>query len=69
MEPAVARKDWRAGISAPPPCGQVLMGFFLQAGARGLENYCSITIDRSGGLSEDVLHQRLQSILQQREEL
>jgi hypothetical protein len=47
-----------------------LDGFFLrQEGAAGLENYCSITIDGSGGLSEDILHQRLQSVVQQREQL
>jgi hypothetical protein len=40
-----------------------------QEGAGGLENYCSITIDGSGGLSEDILQQRLQSIVRQREEL
>ncbi|KAF7101331.1 hypothetical protein CFC21_102695 [Triticum aestivum] len=35
----------------------------------GLEDFCSITIDGSGGLSEDILQQRLQSIVRQREEL
>lgn len=34
-----------------------------------LEDFCSITIDGSGGLSEDILQQRLQSIARQREEL
>jgi hypothetical protein len=36
VEPAVARKDWRAGISAPPPCGQVLMGFFFAGRSEGI---------------------------------
>jgi hypothetical protein len=59
-----------AGISAPPPLGRVLTGFlFRQEGAAGLENYCSITIDGSGGLGDDILQQRLQSIVQQREQL
>jgi predicted regulator of amino acid metabolism with ACT domain len=43
--------------------------FLLQDGTGGLEDFCSITIDGSGGLSEDILQQRLQSIMRQREEL
>uniref|UniRef100_K3YG72 DUF7725 domain-containing protein n=1 Tax=Setaria italica TaxID=4555 RepID=K3YG72_SETIT len=38
-------------------------------GAGGLDGFCAITIDGSGGLSEDILQQRLQSVVRQREEL
>ena len=41
----------------------------LQEGAGGLHDFCAITIDGSGGLSEDILQQRLQSVVRQREEL
>jgi hypothetical protein len=41
----------------------------VQEGAGGLEDFCAITIDGSGGLSEDILQQRLQSLARQREEL
>ena len=41
----------------------------MQEGAGGLEDFCAITIDGSGGLSEDILQQRLQSLARQREEL
>lgn len=34
-----------------------------------MEDFCAITIDGSGGLSEDILQQRLQSLARQREEL
>jgi hypothetical protein len=42
---------------------------WLQEGAGGLGDFCTITIDGSGGLSEDILQQRLQSVARQREEL
>jgi hypothetical protein len=41
----------------------------LQDGGGRLDDYCSITIDGSGGLSEDIIQQRLQSLVHQREEL
>jgi len=40
-----------------------------EEGAGGLDDFCAITIDGSGGLSEDILQQRLQSVVRQREEL
>jgi uncharacterized membrane protein len=43
--------------------------FLAQDETGGLEDFCSITIDGSGGLSDDILQQRLQSIMRQREEL
>jgi hypothetical protein len=64
---ACLRYTQNAGFSALR--GQVLTALWGQEGAGGLENYCSITIDGSGGLSEDILQQRLQSIVRQREEL
>ena len=42
---------------------------WTQEGAGGLDDFCAITIDGSGGLSEDILQQRLQSVVRQREEL
>ena len=41
----------------------------MQDESGGLDDFCSITIDGTGGLSEDILQQRLQSIVRQREEL
>ncbi|CAM0911766.1 unnamed protein product [Alopecurus aequalis] len=81
MEAAAARKEWRAVPDAPlrtngaeDSAERVKM---VQSDGRaiyedetgGLEDFCSITIDGSGGLSEDILQQRLQSIARQREEL
>ncbi|KAL5230373.1 hypothetical protein ABZP36_029149 [Zizania latifolia] len=46
----------------------LLIERFETDGAGGLDD-CSIAIDGSGGLSEDIIQQRLQSIVRQREEL
>ncbi|TVU04729.1 hypothetical protein EJB05_47873 [Eragrostis curvula] len=81
MEPAAARKEWRAVPDAPlrsngaedaaehGKLGKSEDRAIYEEGAAGLGDFCSITIDGSGGLSEDILQQRLQSIVQQREEL
>ncbi|KAM0913303.1 hypothetical protein ACQ4PT_012248 [Festuca glaucescens] len=81
MEAAAARKEWRAVPDAPlrsngaEDAGD--RAEMVQSDGRaiyedetgGLEDFCSITIDGSGGLSDDILQQRLQSIMRQREEL
>jgi len=81
MEAAAARKEWRAVPDAPlrtngaeDAAERVKMAqsegrAIYEDETRGLEDFCSITIDGSGGLSEDILQQRLQSIMRQREEL
>ncbi|KAL6661014.1 hypothetical protein ACP70R_000398 [Stipagrostis hirtigluma subsp. patula] len=81
MEPSAARKEWRAVPDAPlrsngaedaaehGKLGQPEDRAIYEDGAGGLEDFCSITIDGSGGLSEDILQQRLQSVVRQREEL
>ncbi|KAF7101332.1 hypothetical protein CFC21_102695 [Triticum aestivum] len=81
MEAAAARKEWRAVPDAPlrtngaeDAAERVKMAqsegrVIYQDESGGLEDFCSITIDGSGGLSEDILQQRLQSIVRQREEL
>ncbi|XP_062194849.1 uncharacterized protein LOC133898249 isoform X2 [Phragmites australis] len=81
MESAAARKEWRAVPDAPlrsngaedaaenAKLGQSEDRAIYEEGAGGLENFCSITIDGCGGLSEDILQQRLQSVVRQREEL
>ncbi|KAK3122322.1 hypothetical protein QOZ80_8BG0668050 [Eleusine coracana subsp. coracana] len=81
MESAAARKEWRAVPDAPlrsngaedasehGNMGKSEDRAIYEERAGGLEDFCSITIDGSGGLSEDILQQRLQSIVQQREEL
>ncbi|KAL6900672.1 hypothetical protein ACP4OV_005348 [Aristida adscensionis] len=81
MEPPAARKEWRAVPDAPlrsngaedaaehAKLGQPEDRAIYQEGAPGLEDFCSITIDGSRGLSEDILQQRLQSVVRQREEL
>ncbi|KAL5221269.1 hypothetical protein ABZP36_025982 [Zizania latifolia] len=81
MEAAAARKEWRAVPDAPlrpngaedtvelAKMGQSGDRALYEDGAGGLDDYCSITIDGSGGLSEDIIQQRLQSIVRQREEL
>ncbi|XP_062191971.1 uncharacterized protein LOC133895568 isoform X2 [Phragmites australis] len=81
MESAATRKEWRAVPDAPPrsngaedatehaKLGQSEDRAMYEEGAGGLEDFCSITIDGSGGLSVDILQQRLQSVVRQREEL
>ncbi|CAO2183918.1 unnamed protein product [Urochloa humidicola] len=81
METAAARKEWRAVPDAPlrsngaedaadhGKLGQAEDRAIYEEGAGGLDGYCTITIDGSGGLSEDILQQRLQSVVRQREEL
>ncbi|XP_015695998.2 uncharacterized protein LOC102719038 isoform X2 [Oryza brachyantha] len=82
MEPAAARKEWRAVPDAPlrsngaedpgeqhGKMGQSEDRAMYEDGGGGMDDYCSITIDGSGGLSEDIIQQRLQSIVHQREEL
>ncbi|KAF0898278.1 hypothetical protein E2562_007132 [Oryza meyeriana var. granulata] len=81
MEAAAARKEWRAVPDAPlrsngaedpgehGKMGQSEDRAMYEDGGGGLDDYCSITIDGSGGLSEDIIQQRLQSIVHQREEL
>ncbi|KAF7095572.1 hypothetical protein CFC21_097708 [Triticum aestivum] len=81
MEAAAARKEWRAVPDAPlrtngaeDAAERVKMAqsegrAIYQDESGGLDDFCSITIDGTGGLSEDILQQRLQSIVRQREEL
>ncbi|CAL5000087.1 unnamed protein product [Urochloa decumbens] len=81
METAAARKEWRAVPDAPlrsngaedgaehGKLGQAEDRAIYEEGAGGLDGFCAITIDGSGGLSEDILQQRLQSVVRQREEL
>ncbi|RCV32134.1 hypothetical protein SETIT_6G233500v2 [Setaria italica] len=81
METAAARKEWRAVPDAPlrsngakdaadhGKMGQSEDRAIYEEGAGGLDGFCAITIDGSGGLSEDILQQRLQSVVRQREEL
>ncbi|XP_010235365.1 uncharacterized protein LOC100831359 isoform X2 [Brachypodium distachyon] len=81
MESAAARKEWRAVPDAPlrtngaeDAAERVKMAqsegrAIYEDGAAGLEDFCSITIDGSGGLSEDILQKRLQNIVHQRKEL
>ncbi|OEL32885.1 hypothetical protein BAE44_0006097, partial [Dichanthelium oligosanthes] len=81
METAAARKEWRAVPDAPlrsngaedaedhGKVGQSKDRAIYKEGAGGLGDFCAITIDGSGGLSEDILQQRLQSVVRQREEL
>ncbi|KAM3190100.1 hypothetical protein ACQJBY_068364 [Aegilops geniculata] len=81
MEAAAARKEWRAVPDAPlrtngaeDATERVKMAqsegrAIYQDESGGLDDFCSITIDGTGGLSEDILQQRLQSIVRQREEL
>uniref|UniRef100_A0ACD5Y8G3 Uncharacterized protein n=1 Tax=Avena sativa TaxID=4498 RepID=A0ACD5Y8G3_AVESA len=81
MEAAAARKEWCAVPDAPlrtngaeDAAERVKMAqsegrAIYEDETRGLEDFCSITIDGSGGLSEDILQQRLQNIMRQREEL
>ncbi|CAO2170132.1 unnamed protein product [Urochloa humidicola] len=81
METAAARKEWRAVPDAPlrsngaedaaehGKLGQAEDRAIYEEGAGGLDGSCAITIDGSGGLSEDILQQRLQSVVRQREEL
>ncbi|KAL5206832.1 hypothetical protein ABZP36_035041 [Zizania latifolia] len=81
MKAAAARKKWRDVLDAPlrsngteDPVELTKMGqsgdrVMYEDGVGGLDDYCSITIDGSGGLSEDIIQQRLQSIVRQREEL
>ncbi|WVZ91832.1 hypothetical protein U9M48_037955 [Paspalum notatum var. saurae] len=40
-----------------------------QEGSGGMDGYCAINIDGTGGLSQDILQQRLQTVVRQREEL
>uniref|UniRef100_A0A0D9XAF0 DUF7725 domain-containing protein n=1 Tax=Leersia perrieri TaxID=77586 RepID=A0A0D9XAF0_9ORYZ len=81
MEAVAARKEWRAVPDSPlrsngaedsgehGKMGQSDDRAMYEDGGGGLGDYCSITIDGSGGLSEDIIQQRLQSIVHQREEL
>ncbi|AQK57833.1 uncharacterized protein LOC100383560 [Zea mays] len=81
MEPAGARKEWRAvpdsslrsngaeDAAEHGKLGQSEERAIYEEGAGGLGDFCTITIDGSGGLSEDILQQRLQSVARQREEL
>ncbi|KAE8804918.1 hypothetical protein D1007_18932 [Hordeum vulgare] len=81
MEAAAARKEWRAVPDAPlrtngaedaaerMKMAQSEGRAIYQDESGGLDDFCSITIDGSGGLSDDILQQRLQSIVRQREEL
>ncbi|XP_035815779.1 uncharacterized protein [Zea mays] len=81
MEPAGARKEWRAvpgsslrsngaeDAAEHGKLGQSEDRAIYEEGAGGLEDFCAITIDGSGGLSEDILQQRLQSVVRQREQL
>ncbi|XP_021320281.1 uncharacterized protein LOC8060899 isoform X1 [Sorghum bicolor] len=81
MEPAGARKEWRAvpdsslrsngaeDAAEHGKLGQQEDRAIYEEGAGGMEDFCAITIDGSGGLSEDILQQRLQSLARQREEL
>ncbi|CAL5013897.1 unnamed protein product [Urochloa decumbens] len=81
METAAARKEWRAVPDAPlrsngaedgaehGKLGQAEDRAIYEEGAGRLDDFCAITIDGSGGLSEDILQQRLQSVVRQREEL
>ncbi|XP_039814399.1 uncharacterized protein LOC120677316 [Panicum virgatum] len=81
METAAARKEWRAVPDAPlrsngaedaadhGKLSQPEDRAIYEEGAGGLDDFCAITIDGSGGLSEDILQQRLQSVVRQREEL
>ncbi|KAJ1269473.1 hypothetical protein BS78_07G214500 [Paspalum vaginatum] len=81
MDSSAARKEWRAVPDAPlrsngaedaaehGKLGQPEDRPIYEEGAGGMDGYCAITIDGSGGLSEDILQQRLQSVVRQREEL
>jgi hypothetical protein len=81
MDAAAARKEWRAVPDAPlrsngaddpgehGKMGQSEDRAMYEDGGGRLDDYCSITIDGSGGLSEDIIQQRLQSVVHQREEL
>ncbi|KAF8758171.1 hypothetical protein HU200_010693 [Digitaria exilis] len=81
METAAARKEWRAVPDAPlrsngaedaaehGKLGQPEDRAIYEEGAGGMDGFCAITIDGTGGLSEDILQQRLQSVVRQREEL
>jgi hypothetical protein len=81
MEAAAARKEWRTIPDAPlrsngaedagerAKMGQSDVRAIYEDETGGLEDFCSITINGSGGLSDDILQQRLQSIMRQREDL